>query len=114
MAHQESRNTYKSVKTTEQELAIDSKYKQLTELDSHSSLKRAGKQLQQSDRIIKIGHTYEQGVKKYDAKTQEINRLINGQHENYHRKIRSQFAARKNGNDSTNTRFYSKIKKNIF
>ena len=56
---QESRNTYKSVKTDEQELPIDSQYKHLTELDNHSSLKRAGKELQQSERVIKIGHTYE-------------------------------------------------------
>ena len=66
----------------------------------------------QSQRILKIEETYKEGVRKHDVKAQTINKIIHDQNEEYHSRIRSEFVTRKMANDATNSRFYSRSKKN--
>lgn len=42
-----------------------------------------------SERVMRLEESYQNGVKKYDAKTENISKLIEFQNEEFHRKIRS-------------------------
>jgi hypothetical protein len=51
-----------------------------------------------SERLLNIEEGYRQGVRRHDAKTEEINRLIDWQTEEAHRKIRGNFSSRRETN----------------
>ena len=56
---------------------------------------------------------YEQGLRKYDQRRDEINKLIQTQTGEFHSKIRNDFLARKQRNDMTNSQFTTKTLKSI-
>jgi hypothetical protein len=100
------------IRTAGRQLPVETKYKSQSTINNDKY--RNGETLthprrdQQSERVIKIEDSYKAGVKKYDVKVDEINRLIGEQNEQFHDKIRLEFAARKQNNDTTNSKFYPK------
>jgi hypothetical protein len=96
------------IRTDSHILSVETKYKSQSTINNDKIRRERGgpRKMQQSERIIKIEDAYLTGLKKYDVRVDEINRLIQEQSEDYHSKIRSEFATRKQNNDVTNSKFF--------
>ena len=104
-------DTARSVKTEQSLLALNSKTK------SHSSVRAGehpprGGSLGKRAGLVKMEQDYEEGLKKYDRKTEEIKRLIDTKSGEFHSKVRSSFITRKHVNDNTDSQFHTLTRTN--
>lgn len=100
------------IRTASRQLPVETKYKSQSIINNDkyraADTRVNSRKDQQSERVLRIEDTYHAGVKKYDVRVEEINRLIGEQNEQFHDKIRQEFAARKHTNDITNSKLYPK------
>jgi uncharacterized protein YjcR len=66
------------VRTAGHPMPVETKYKSQSTInnDKYRSMDTHTRKDQQSERVIKIEDSYKAGVRKYDVKVEEINRLI--------------------------------------